>query len=77
MTTPQEQEDGGQAYPQGNIFVSDPQTVNLGPRGGMSLRDYFCGQALVGLARLDYGAEEAARRALLYADAMLKARSAK
>ena len=43
---------------------------------GMTLRDYFAGQALAGLAfNGDYHAENRAREAYEYADAMLKERT--
>lgn len=69
--------DGGPAFPHVNPnfdgnWDSEPQ------RGGMSLRDYFAGQALVGLyqhrsaqVRHDY---DMARWAYRLADEMLKAR---
>lgn len=44
--------------------------------GGMSLRDYFAGQALVGMmaGAISVDVERSAQRAYEYADAMLKAR---
>lgn len=70
-------EDGGPAFPK-----SDPHTH--GTRG-MSLRDYFAGQALQGLLAdtefkpsIKDGGEDfktiAARSAYSYADAMIRAR---
>jgi hypothetical protein len=51
--------------------------ANFG-RQGMSLRDYFAGQALTGLITAfpdcDCGAEGLTQDAYMYADAMLKAR---
>jgi hypothetical protein len=40
--------DGGPAFPH---FKTDPYSskVEICPQGGMTLRDYFAGQALVGL----------------------------
>jgi hypothetical protein len=44
---------------------------------GMTLRDYFAGQALTGIiARLDRVAVYTAKDAYIYADAMLEARRA-
>jgi hypothetical protein len=47
--------------------------------GGMTLRDYFAGQALAGLTgntgRNLWASEDHAKTAFKYADAMLKARS--
>ena len=65
---------GGHAFPV-------PQDCWGVPRySGMSLRDYFAGQAMGALILrpeiegMIHGAEDRARRAYLYADAMLKAR---
>ena len=70
--------DGGAAFPQPR-FDSSGERVGWNP--GMSLRDYFAGQALVGLllhpcdTRLvPLGPETTPRRAYEYADAMLAAR---
>lgn len=68
--------DGGQAFPErANDGYGCPVTV-----GGMTLRDWFAGQALVGLLAGDPGyesedADSAAEDAFMYADAMLAARS--
>lgn len=65
--------DGGPAFPQ--TMVDHPRGLTCGADGygygGMTLRDWFAGQALVGLSRLDYGPEECARRAKLHANALL------
>ena len=70
--------DGGPAYP-------FPSTVT--PAGdvqhgwlGMTLRDWFAGQALAGLIAdqsRDGSADDRARYAYAYADAMLRAREVK
>lgn len=66
--------DGGNAFPLplGTMNAAEP-----GQSGGMSLRDYFAGQALAGLARgvgLDLERHDLARRAYNIADAMLAER---
>lgn len=76
--------DGDSAFP---VFMQDSanNAYHIGP--GMSLRDYFAGQALVGIVSADMGAVQrladktqtsstfmAARIAYDFADAMLKAR---
>lgn len=65
------QDDGGPAFP-----LSDPVLSN-----GMSLRDYFAAQALIGTL-VDFGSEVdgraftvIARRAFALADAMIAARA--
>ena len=62
----EKREDGGRAFPVPDGFV-DP---------GMSLRDYFAAQAIMGLmAQPDgWGEEAAASKAYRVADALLKAR---
>ena len=45
------------------------------PEGGMTLRDYFAGQTIIGMrTNADYGYEEIAERAYKIADAMLEER---
>ena len=73
-------DDGGPAFPR-------PAYTTYGHPGGakdhpavkgMSLRDYFAGQALQGMManpEKDYYAVDAAREAYAYADAMLAERS--
>lgn len=56
--------DGGPAY---------PVPTGVKERTGMSLRDWFAGQALVGLGD-EYSVAAAAKIAYQYADAMLAAR---
>ena len=70
MTTPQIN-DGGPAFP--NLGYNADKNYN-----GMSLRDWFAGQALAGLlaqpAEPEYGLRYFARSAYLAADEMIKAR---
>ena len=62
--------DGGQAFPAGN--------PTHGGHEGMTLRDWFAGQALAGLISVDgLDAETASWQAYQYADAMLRARQVK
>ena len=73
-------DDGGPAFP-----IADPlRRIEVGPDertralgAGMSLRDYFAGQALVEMVKLrSYGisAHGISRDAYRYADAMIQAR---
>lgn len=69
--------DGGPAFPQ----VSDG-FHGIEATGGLSVRDYFAGQALIGLCQAEMGETEfvvppalLARTAYSMADAMLTARS--
>jgi hypothetical protein len=70
--------DGGPAFPN---FKTDPfsSKVEICPQGGMTLRDYFAGQVLVG-ALADHTCQpspiELAKIAYRGADAMLAAREA-
>jgi hypothetical protein len=53
----------------------DPPPGGFGPECGMSLRDYFAGQALAGLmARTSWSDDEAAAQAYGFADSMLNQR---
>lgn len=64
-----QRDDGGPAFPRG---VSETKEDYAGAQGGMSLRDWFAGQAMVG-----YEAESAqaiAEVAYAIADAMLAER---
>ena len=54
--------------------VTGTDTRNVPP--GMSLRDYFAGQVIVGLSARGLASEEAARIAYRNADAMLRVREA-
>ena len=67
---------GGPAFPQ-----NDLSSYGMGPaecnNGGMTMRDWFAGQALAGLLVNSNGAytpKMAAEDAYCYADAMLEAR---
>jgi hypothetical protein len=76
--------DGGPAFPH---FKIDPYSskVEICPQGGMSLRDWFAGQALAGICAPLYDDEsptiwkhrEFAKGAYMFADAMLAARKSK
>ena len=75
-----DQHDGGPAFPRPSSEAHDAQGRTFYPCAydGMTLRDYFAGQALVGLlasnmGRVDDGSSYA-DLALLHADAMLEAR---
>jgi hypothetical protein len=65
-------DDGGQAFPSSNAFGDrDP---------GMTLRDWFAGQALTRLAKTEQGkigANNIAIDCYAFADSMLKARTFK
>lgn len=78
--------DGGPAFPQSDLsnYGIGPGTSPDGARYeiyGMSLRDWFAGQALAGLATVFFGSggksdfPEAARRAYQIADSMIAARA--
>jgi len=73
-------ESGGPAYPQ-NFLMHENEVItsgNLTPSGfqGLSLRDYFAGQAVVFLSKThgSESSEDIARAAYQIADAMLAAR---
>lgn len=59
--------DGGPAF-------ARPETARSTPQTGMSLRDYFAGQALAAIAMSDSTWAAIAKCAYLAADAMLEAR---
>ena len=71
--------DGGPAFPRtkstGNLSNSTTEIVSV---GGMSLRDWFAGQALAGLltqlAEDEFGPSHFAKASYEMADAMLAAR---
>lgn len=64
--------DGGPAFP---VPVAQPYGDGWMASGGMTLRDWFAGQALEKAARgSKFTAEEIATRAYYIADAMLAAR---
>jgi hypothetical protein len=72
MTTPIN--DGGPAFPCPDDYAQDGRPL-YGPRNiqGMSLRDWFAGQALAGIAApgCGYETDRIAERAYNLADAML------
>lgn len=65
-------EDGGPAFPRQSAQRCGDQ-VFLTSNGGMSLRDWFAGQALAGLTA-EYDSSDAPRQAYRYADEMLATR---
>lgn len=69
----QMEKDGGQAFPTHPILYS---SEDAGQAQGMSLRDWFAGQALVGLAHPGWEADpiKAPAKAYEVADAMMAAR---
>lgn len=82
-------DDGGPAFPRtwsknpsgGQAYLQDSCAV-IDTTGGMSLRDWFAGQALANLAMMTYhmrpyAADASARTAYEYADAMIAARQSK
>ena len=81
------EKDGGSAFPMmehGEVLQDDVYVEKWWPAGGMSLRDYFAGQALAGGIQEFFtagetwgGHEDFARTCFNMADAMLKAREAK
>ncbi len=67
--------DGGSAFPVPEVRDSDGCGIMEGSRG-MSLRDWFAGQALAGLiAQEDIAHVTAAQHAFAHADAMLAERA--
>lgn len=79
-------DDGGPAFPEAGLSGL-PNEQFIQGRAGMSLRDYFAAKALTAIVERDAIAldgmavnapiaEDSARCAYLYADAMLKARAA-
>jgi hypothetical protein len=78
------EKDGGPAFPRGPVVATVGEKFVVDAEYGMSLRDWFAGQALASLAPLDhfpttYQNEKrdqiVARAAYMYADAMLAERS--
>ena len=73
--------DGGPAFPV-PMFTREADGQPMSPTeyglGGMTLRDWFAGQALIALPHIgcggDLNIEDAAKAAYQFADAMLKAR---
>lgn len=78
--------DGGPAFPVADVYNKDGNGITEGAHG-MSLRDWFAGQALAGLLAGGLGdtiphddvtaGQQAADFSYGYADAMLKARGPK
>jgi hypothetical protein len=71
--------DGGPAFPRPAAFSNAERTACT-EQDGMTLRDWFAGQALAGLLRdgIDvHGIDDSAYLAYEMADAMLKAREVK
>jgi len=70
---------GGSAFPEPFVPKSSGLSINMHP--GMSLRDWFAGQALAGLCNGARGTgwrkSELAKDAFAFADAMIAARGAK
>lgn len=71
-------DDGGPAFPQSETSSGNSFRNEYGD-GGMSLRDWFAGQALKGMltdpkAADDFSNDDFARNAYWYADAMIRAR---
>lgn len=70
--------DGGPAFPcDPRMMRMEADGVTLTPIGhhGMSLRDWFAGQALIAATANHHTLESAARDAYAFADALLKARN--
>ena len=74
-------DDGGAAFPFGQVSERTGQPINGFFNPGMTLRDYFAGQALVGILscplKINDTLNEYARCAYAQADAMLDARERK
>jgi hypothetical protein len=73
----QDNNDGGPAFP--HFKFAENGKVEILPQGGMTLRDYFAGQALVGMfadrfRSLNHEPYVVAHDAFVFADAMLVAR---
>jgi hypothetical protein len=71
--------DGGSAFPQPAKHYDDGSS-SIPPNNGMTLRDWFAGQALVGhlaFPRSDLDPRQAAILSYACADAMIAARKAK
>ena len=73
-------QDGGSAFPRAASEGHAAKENRYGEQDGMTLRDYFAGQALAGVAatrvkaNCDMVAVNVAEHAYEWADAMLKAR---
>ena len=80
MTTPKKIDDGGAAFPHESIAMPEHQVLTVGDRytvPGMTLRDYFAGQALsIAWDCADHkGFALTALNAYALADAMIAERS--
>ena len=77
----QPKNDGGPAFPSGpQVLMANGEWSGEPLEYGMSLRDWFAGQALAGILAGDaHGSvvDDEVRTAFRYADAMLQARDAK
>jgi hypothetical protein len=70
--------DGGPAFPRHALKITFPDGSVVPHDPGMTLRDWFAGQALAGLlANPDTWTEAGGVAAYRYADAMLRARGVK
>jgi hypothetical protein len=69
-------DDGGFAFPTDDVqaWATCPRCNLSHRRCGMTLRDYFAGQALAGMS-IEVGMEDIAARCYCLADAMLAERS--
>lgn len=72
------QNDGGPAFPQ-HVWTTNPEVLErMKNQGGMTLRDWFAGQALVGLIACEDSkpqtVQEYAEFSFMIADTMLKRR---
>ena len=59
--------DGGQAFP---VAISGPGGLTVS--GGMSLRDYFAGQALISDSAISWGHNNSIKEEMLYLDSLLR-----
>lgn len=84
MDTPKQIDNGGPAFPIGPKNLGFEGSHGMGVSPGMTLRDWFAGQALAGwlaspiegpdFPTIDGHAKHAAESCYLYADAMIAAR---
>lgn len=77
MFTPPHEHHGGPAFPSSDPGRANPYSSGSMTYFGMSLRDYFAGQALASALAVGHTAKEAAERAYTIADAMLSERQPK
>lgn len=71
-------DDGGPAFPRAGFHRYNRHSYtfeSVAPTPGMSLRDWFAGQALAGIAKSEYGDLCLVSWCYEMADAMLKERS--